>query len=235
MKYALGKWAKMMETNCLPGKTRSQLNIQTQRMMGQQSLGEYMGIHLDPVVVFRDNAQKVGDNIKRKNGLLINTGNNPTKDEREAKIKENKKKYGLSADAISKIVLPEKTVSTIEEKEVVPREDKRSRLDYLKKRLALLEEAYVFKGGNLEDIKEKEEKTKENKMEVDDQATNNDEQDKGNIKEDIVETTEIVKSQKPTTRKRKAPAKKKRGRKRKRVVGSDEDEPDDSDDEDWRK
>ncbi len=29
------------------GKTRTQLNLQLQRMMGQQSLGEFMGIRLD--------------------------------------------------------------------------------------------------------------------------------------------------------------------------------------------
>jgi hypothetical protein len=39
MKYGLGSWSKIIKSNCLPGKTPSQLNLQTQRILGQQSLG----------------------------------------------------------------------------------------------------------------------------------------------------------------------------------------------------
>ena len=39
MKFGLGAWSKIIRANCLPGKNPAQLNLQTQRMMGQQSLG----------------------------------------------------------------------------------------------------------------------------------------------------------------------------------------------------
>lgn len=39
MRFGLGAWSKIIRANCLPGKNPSQLNLQTQRMMGQQSLG----------------------------------------------------------------------------------------------------------------------------------------------------------------------------------------------------
>jgi hypothetical protein len=39
MKYGVGSWSKIIESGCLPGKSRAQLNLQTQRLLGQQSLG----------------------------------------------------------------------------------------------------------------------------------------------------------------------------------------------------
>jgi hypothetical protein len=39
MKYGVGSWTKIIESGCLPGKNRAQLNLQTQRLLGQQSLG----------------------------------------------------------------------------------------------------------------------------------------------------------------------------------------------------
>lgn len=41
MKFGLGSWTKIMRSHCLPKKTFGQLNLQTQRMMGQQSLGGF--------------------------------------------------------------------------------------------------------------------------------------------------------------------------------------------------
>jgi hypothetical protein len=55
MKHGVGKWTAIYEKKYLPGKTPAQLNLQTQRMIGQQSLGEFMGIHLDvkvPTIFF---------------------------------------------------------------------------------------------------------------------------------------------------------------------------------------
>jgi hypothetical protein len=38
MKYGIGKWREIQETGLLPGKLIQQLNGQTQRLLGQQSL-----------------------------------------------------------------------------------------------------------------------------------------------------------------------------------------------------
>jgi hypothetical protein len=37
MKYGIGNWAQIIASNCLPGKTNAQMNLQLQRMLGQQS------------------------------------------------------------------------------------------------------------------------------------------------------------------------------------------------------
>ena len=39
MKFGVGRWKEIMESGCLPGKNPSQLSLQCQRIMGQQSLG----------------------------------------------------------------------------------------------------------------------------------------------------------------------------------------------------
>jgi hypothetical protein len=38
MKFGVGKWKEIVESDCLPGKLIQQLNGQTQRLLGQQSL-----------------------------------------------------------------------------------------------------------------------------------------------------------------------------------------------------
>lgn len=38
MKYGIGQWAKILKGGLLPGKNVGQLNNQTQRLLGQQSL-----------------------------------------------------------------------------------------------------------------------------------------------------------------------------------------------------
>lgn len=38
MKYGIGRWVQILETGLLPGKLIQQLNGQTQRLLGQQSL-----------------------------------------------------------------------------------------------------------------------------------------------------------------------------------------------------
>ncbi|KAL6047284.1 UBA domain-containing protein [Balamuthia mandrillaris] len=104
MKFGLGKWKEILEANCLPGKTRSQLSLQTQRMMGRQSLAEFKGIHMDPRLVFQESIKRT--DVQRKAGLIINTGNNPTKEELLAKRRKNMAKYGLSPEEIEAIQLP---------------------------------------------------------------------------------------------------------------------------------
>ncbi len=58
MKFGIGKWKKIKKSNCIPGKTIAQMNLQTQRLLGQQSLAEFMGIHIDLKKVFQENKKK---------------------------------------------------------------------------------------------------------------------------------------------------------------------------------
>jgi hypothetical protein len=37
MLFGIGNWAKIIESDCLPGKTNAQMNLQLQRLLGQQS------------------------------------------------------------------------------------------------------------------------------------------------------------------------------------------------------
>lgn len=90
--------------NVLPSKTISQMNLQTQRLLGQQSLAEFMGLHVHLDKVFHDNALKLG--VQRKNKFIINTGDNLTSQQKQSRIKENKIKYGLSHEEIAALRLP---------------------------------------------------------------------------------------------------------------------------------
>mmetsp|Transcript_1448 Transcript_1448/g.2113 ORF Transcript_1448/g.2113 Transcript_1448/m.2113 type:complete len:193 (+) Transcript_1448:121-699(+) len=103
MKFGMGSWTQIVESRCLPGKTVAQLNNQMQRMIGQQSTGEFMKCHIDPADIFAYNKKRRG---KRKNGCLVNTGDNPTKEEVRRKRQENKEKYGLTKEQIAAIVIP---------------------------------------------------------------------------------------------------------------------------------
>lgn len=75
-----------MESQCLPGKTNAQMNIQLQRMLGQQSTAgasggniksnsslEFAGLHIDPLVIGEKNSKLQGPDIKRKNNFIVNT------------------------------------------------------------------------------------------------------------------------------------------------------------------
>lgn len=75
--------------------------MQTQRLLGQQSLAEFMGLHLDLERIYARNQerQKAKDGqFQVKGGLLVNTGDNYTKKEVQRKKEENIKKFGLSVD-----------------------------------------------------------------------------------------------------------------------------------------
>ena len=60
-----------------------------------------MGLHIDLEAVYLDNRAK--QNVTRKGGLIINSGDNPTKQETHRKREANKQKYGLSADFVAKL------------------------------------------------------------------------------------------------------------------------------------
>lgn len=103
MKFGLGRWTAIAQANLLPGKTVGQMNNQMQRMIGQQSTNEFQGLHIDPKKVFAANDSKQG---LRKNGCLINTGKNPTREGVRLKREENQKRWGLSQKEIDEIVIP---------------------------------------------------------------------------------------------------------------------------------
>ena len=47
MKFGIGRWKAIERSECLPTKNISQMYLQTQRLVGQQSLAEFMGLHVD--------------------------------------------------------------------------------------------------------------------------------------------------------------------------------------------
>ncbi|RKO94540.1 hypothetical protein BDK51DRAFT_28602, partial [Blyttiomyces helicus] len=105
-RFGIGNWKDIMEYGCLPGKTNAQLNLQTQKLLGQQSTAEFQGLHIDPLEVGRTNALKQGDDVKRKNGFIVNSGGKLTREERMRKTQEHREKYELPESVWKNIVLP---------------------------------------------------------------------------------------------------------------------------------
>ena len=105
MKFGIGRWVQIVDSGVLPGKQIQQLNGQTQRLLGQQSLAEYTGMHVDVDRIREDNNGKTGPDIYRKNGLITNTGGKLKKEVMQALRAENQAKYGLSETEIAEIVL----------------------------------------------------------------------------------------------------------------------------------
>lgn len=106
MKFGIGNWAKIRECQVLPYKTNAQLNLQLQRLLGQQSTAEFAGLHIDPKVIGAKNAKIQGPNIRRKNNCIVNTGNALTKEELKAKVLHNKQHYEIPESEWSTIKLP---------------------------------------------------------------------------------------------------------------------------------
>ncbi|PVU89260.1 hypothetical protein BB561_005467 [Smittium simulii] len=90
IKFGIGNWAKIIESECLLGKTIAQMNLQTQRMLGQQSTAEFSGLHIDPFIIGELNSKKVGPNIKRKNGFIVNTEGKQSREDIIQRRKENR-------------------------------------------------------------------------------------------------------------------------------------------------
>ncbi|PVU98298.1 hypothetical protein BB559_001692 [Furculomyces boomerangus] len=109
IKFGIGNWTKIIESDCLLGKTIAQMNLQTQRMLGQQSTAEFSGLHIDPFVIGQINSLKDGPDIKRKNGFIINTENKLTREQIAARREENRIKYQADQQQIDQIVLPKAT------------------------------------------------------------------------------------------------------------------------------
>lgn len=99
MKYGVGRWVQILDTGLLPGKLIQQLNGQTQRLIGQQSLAgmasclmcfvqygaqpvfgidyfplsaAYTGLQVDIDRIRADNAERT--DVERKSGLIIWSG-----------------------------------------------------------------------------------------------------------------------------------------------------------------
>ncbi|KAI8076109.1 hypothetical protein BDF21DRAFT_422624 [Thamnidium elegans] len=106
MKFGVGNWAKIIESNCLPGKTNAQMNLQLQRLLGQQSTAEFASLHIDPKVVGAKNAKIQGPHIKRKNNCIVNTGGKLSREELKQRVISNREKYQLPDADWKDIVLP---------------------------------------------------------------------------------------------------------------------------------
>lgn len=98
IRYGCGAWASIIRH--FPFKKTTQLNMQTQKMFGQQSLREFTHLHLDPKIAFEKNSKRV--NVTRKNGVIISK---TTKAER-VKSFEEYKKLQVPAEEWSKIRVP---------------------------------------------------------------------------------------------------------------------------------
>ncbi|CAO3656187.1 unnamed protein product [Mucor hiemalis] len=106
MKFGIGNWAKIIESSCLPGKTNAQMNLQLQRLLGQQSTAEFASLHIDPKVIGVKNALIQGPTIKRKNNCIVNTGGKLSREELRLKVISNKEEYELPESDWKDIVLP---------------------------------------------------------------------------------------------------------------------------------
>ncbi|KAL1917155.1 uncharacterized protein VTP21DRAFT_4811 [Calcarisporiella thermophila] len=106
MKFGVGNWSKIVESDCLTGKTPAQLNLQTQRLLGQQSTAEFAGLHIDVKIIFEKNAKIQGPDVKRKNGCIVNTGAKLSREELRKRLQENKEKYEIPESEWKAIELP---------------------------------------------------------------------------------------------------------------------------------
>ncbi|KAJ2832689.1 hypothetical protein GGI24_001138 [Coemansia furcata] len=106
MKFGVGNWMKIIESESLPGKTIAQMNLQTQRMLGQQSTAEFNGLHIDTLRVGELNSLKQGDDIKRKNNCIVNTGGKLGRDEVEKRRIKHREMFEVEEKVWKNIVLP---------------------------------------------------------------------------------------------------------------------------------
>ena len=77
--------------------------LKLQAEMGQQSLGAFLGLHVDIDRVCRDNKRKSG---KRKYGMLVNEGDKLTKELKIEMKEANRKQYGLSEAYLEYLKIP---------------------------------------------------------------------------------------------------------------------------------
>lgn len=101
MRYGCGAWRNI--SRHFPQKNCNQLNLQTQRLFGQQALAEFQKVHLDP-----SRLKVINDKIDgfRKNTCLINTGNNVSAEEKENRRNDHIEKYGIPKELYQRIQVP---------------------------------------------------------------------------------------------------------------------------------
>jgi len=101
MRYGCGGWRQISKH--FPMKTCGQLNLQTQRLFGQQALAEFQKVHIDP-----NRIKVINDKIEgfRKNTCLINTGNNVSAKEAQRRRQAHTEKYGIPEEVYNQIVVP---------------------------------------------------------------------------------------------------------------------------------
>ncbi|CAG8595536.1 1662_t:CDS:2 [Scutellospora calospora] len=101
MKFGIGNWAKIIDSQCLPGKTNAQMNLQLQRMLGQQS-----------TAVRRSTYRSLGDRGKKFNDSRIKYKTQKQlhcqywRDEIKRRIQQNKQLYEISEEEWNNIKLP---------------------------------------------------------------------------------------------------------------------------------
>ncbi|CEG73167.1 hypothetical protein RMATCC62417_08600 [Rhizopus microsporus] len=130
MKFGIGNWAKIIESGCLPGKTNAQMNLQLQRLLGQQSTAEFAGLHIDPKVIGAKNSKIQGPHIRRKNNCIVNTGGKLSREELRKRVASNKEEYELPEEVWKNIELPKV------EDPLIILEQKRAEMKRLKEELA---------------------------------------------------------------------------------------------------
>lgn len=101
MHYGCGGWRNIQKH--FPLKTCGQLNLQTQRLFGQQALAEFQKVHIDPNVIKVVNDKKEGF---RKNTCIINTGKALLPEEVKAKKAVHTAKNGIPENVWKQIVVP---------------------------------------------------------------------------------------------------------------------------------
>ncbi|KAK4522914.1 hypothetical protein GAYE_PCTG32G0804 [Galdieria yellowstonensis] len=101
MSFGVGRWQKIVDSGYLPNKTISQLNLQTQRLLGQQSVAEFTGLCIDPAEVREHNERRIAQGAKTKGGIIVNTGPNPTKEVIMSRLKENASRFGLKDEQVA--------------------------------------------------------------------------------------------------------------------------------------
>ncbi|KAJ2487376.1 hypothetical protein IWW37_005272 [Coemansia sp. RSA 2050] len=106
MKFGVGNWMKIIESESLPGKTIAQMNLQTQRMLGQQSTAEFNGLHIDTLRVGELNSLKQGKDVKRKNNCIVNTGGKLGREEVERRRIKHREMFEVEESVWRNIVLP---------------------------------------------------------------------------------------------------------------------------------
>ncbi|KAI9345212.1 hypothetical protein BDR26DRAFT_1005577 [Obelidium mucronatum] len=105
MKFGVGNWRAILDSGCLPGKNPAQMYLQTQRILGQQSISEFTGLHVDCKAIGALN--KARKDVVRKNRLITNLGVKLDRQELTKKVKENKEKFEVPKKQWSSISLPQ--------------------------------------------------------------------------------------------------------------------------------